>query len=132
MAWEWGHHKRLSLFNVFNKIWLLCFVSIMRRSVSTSLLHWSEHQYPCSHYNLCCSICFRPFFTYFITTLHILITVLSVAVHGISPIGFREAKSNTTVSTTNVHSHTHCVKHLLKVVSSPRGKFKERSEVEGL
>uniref|UniRef100_A0A8C4WW26 Inactive rhomboid protein n=1 Tax=Eptatretus burgeri TaxID=7764 RepID=A0A8C4WW26_EPTBU len=71
----------------------------------------------CNRGPVCCLVEeteeFRPFFTYFITTLHILITVLSVAVHGISPIGFREAKSNTTVfmSTGGYEEVTH-IEHM--------------------
>ena len=32
----------------------------------------------------------RPYFTYWITFVHLLITILAVAIHGIAPVGFSQ------------------------------------------
>lgn len=42
----------------------------------------------------------RPFFTYWITFVHLLITILSVSIYGIAPIGFSQHETVDSVSQT--------------------------------
>ena len=41
---------------------------------------------------------FRPYFTYWITFVHIIVTIISIAVYGIAPFGFTTEKVRFTVS----------------------------------
>lgn len=40
----------------------------------------------------------RPFFTYWITFVHLLITTLAVAIYGIAPVGFSQHETVDSVS----------------------------------
>lgn len=40
----------------------------------------------------------RPFFTYWITVVHILITILAVCIYGIAPVGFSQHETVDSVS----------------------------------
>lgn len=40
----------------------------------------------------------RPFFTYWITFVHLLITILAVAIYGIAPVGFSQHETVDSVS----------------------------------
>jgi len=44
----------------------------------------------------------RPFFSYWITFVHLLVTVLSVTIYGIAPVGFSQQESIDSVSPTLV------------------------------
>lgn len=41
---------------------------------------------------------FRPFFTYWITFVHLLITALAVTIYGIAPVGFSQHETVDSVS----------------------------------
>lgn len=40
----------------------------------------------------------RPFFTYWITFVHLLITILAVSIYGIAPVGFSQHETVDSVS----------------------------------
>ena len=42
----------------------------------------------------------RPYFTYWITFVHVVVTIISIAVYGIAPIGFTYTQEKFTVSRT--------------------------------
>lgn len=41
---------------------------------------------------------FRPFFTYWITVVHLLITILAVCIYGVAPVGFSQHETVDSVS----------------------------------
>ena len=43
-------------------------------------------------------VSFRPFFTYWITFVHLLITILAVCIYGIAPVGFSQHETVDSVS----------------------------------
>lgn len=45
-----------------------------------------------------CAANSRPFFTYWITFVHLLITILAVAIYGIAPVGFSQHETVDSVS----------------------------------
>lgn len=46
----------------------------------------------------CPSVLHRPFFTYWITFVHLLITILAVTIYGIAPVGFSQHETVDSVS----------------------------------
>lgn len=44
------------------------------------------------------SVSSRPFFTYWITFVHLLITILAVCIYGIAPVGFSQHETVDSVS----------------------------------
>lgn len=44
------------------------------------------------------SVPHRPFFTYWITFVHLLITILAVCIYGIAPVGFSQHETVDSVS----------------------------------
>lgn len=44
------------------------------------------------------SVSDRPFFTYWITFVHLLITILAVCIYGIAPVGFSQHETVDSVS----------------------------------
>lgn len=46
----------------------------------------------------------RPFFTYWITFVHLLITILAVCIYGIAPVGFSQHETVDSVSNGSVMS----------------------------
>lgn len=51
---------------------------------------WSHH--------LCGCFCRRPFFTYWLTFVHSLVTILAVCIYGIAPVGFSQHETVDSVS----------------------------------
>lgn len=47
---------------------------------------------------------FRPFFTYWITFVHLLITILAVCIYGIAPVGFSQHETVDSVSDKDFYS----------------------------
>ncbi len=52
----------------------------------------------CLKYERVSILFFRPFFTYWITFVHILITILAVCIYGIAPVGFSQHETVDSVS----------------------------------
>lgn len=42
--------------------------------------------------------CLRPFFTYWLTFVHSLVTILAVCIYGIAPVGFSQHETVDSVS----------------------------------
>ena len=57
---------------------------------------------PSSQTDICVHL--RPFFTYWITFVHLLITILSVCIYGIAPVGFSQHE---TVDSVSIHPLPH-------------------------
>lgn len=43
-------------------------------------------------------LCLRPFFTYWLTFVHSLVTILAVCIYGIAPVGFSQHETVDSVS----------------------------------
>lgn len=59
---------------------------------------WTEFFF----FNICTSASSRPFFTYWITFVHLLITILAVCIYGIAPVGFSQHETVDSVSNSSV------------------------------
>lgn len=46
----------------------------------------------------CPSVLSRPFFTYWITCVHLLVTILALTIYGIAPVGFTQHETVDSVS----------------------------------
>lgn len=57
----------------------------------------------------CLHLLSRPFFTYWVTFVHSLITILAVCIYGIAPVGFSQHETVDSVSKSSANRYELCL-----------------------